>query len=255
MHDQPLKRILVVDDDPDVLTVVTMALADLASYVVQPCASAREAIEQAPSFEPDLILLDVMMPDIDGFGALRALRDLPATADTAIVFMTALVRRHEMTQYQEVGCLGVVPKPFDPLQLPGILEGMWGQRRARLVEAHRRQFEELRLAYVGQLPEKIEAMREHAASLVKDGWDREMVQSLHDLAHRIAGSSGLYRLYALSRAAGALEDILKRLLAGPVWPPAASRQELAMMVKAVERTARRESRLAQAPETGPGASA
>src|SRR6185436_4711036 len=154
-------------------------------------------------------------------------------------------RRHEMTHYQELGCLGVVPKPFDPIQLPSVLEGMWGHRRARLVAAHQRQFEELRLAYVAQLPEKIEAMRQASRAMVEAGWDREAAQSLHDLAHRMAGSSGLYRLNALSRSAAALEEIVKRLLGAPSWPPSTSPVELARLVKAVDRTARNEWRQAR----------
>jgi CheY-like chemotaxis protein len=248
MRYRPLNRILLVDDDVDILAAATLALDRVGHYTVQPCASAREALEHASSFRPDLILLDVMMPDIDGFGAVRALRQIEATAETAVVFMTTMVQQHEMAQYQELGCLGVVPKPFDPTALPQILERMWG--RSRPVESHQGEFEELRRAYLRELPGKIGAMRAAATVLTTEGWDRGTVESLYHLAHRMAGSSGLYRLSALSRSAAALEAVVKRLLSAPAWPPTASRSELAMMVAAVDRTARIEVRLARASATG-----
>jgi CheY-like chemotaxis protein len=253
MRDRPLNRILVVDDDADILAAATLALDRAGHYTVQPCASAREALEHASLFRPDLILLDVMMPDIDGFGALRALRQIEATAETAVVFMTTMVKRHEMAQYQEVGCLGVVPKPFDPAVLPELLERMWGSERSRPIESHQREFEELRRAYLRGLPEKIGAMRAAAAVLATEGWDRATVESLYHLAHRMAGSSGLYHLSALSRSAGALEGVVKRLLSAPTWPPSASTRELAMMVTGVDRAARNEMRLARpsAPGSAP----
>ena len=78
---RPLQRILAVDDDDDVLEVATMALGKVGGYVVQTCRSGSEAVHLCLSFRPDLVLLDVMMPGMDGFATLRALRELrpPAT--------------------------------------------------------------------------------------------------------------------------------------------------------------------------------
>ena len=242
MPHRPLKRILLVDDDPDLRDVVSLALTGLGGYVVETCGSAAEALEMAPSFGPDLVLLDVMMPGVDGFGVLKALREIDATAGTPVVVMSATVLRQEVAQYQAQGCLGGIQKPFDPATLPERLEALWEVHARRRMGAHLREFEALRRAYLGELAEKIGAMQAAAATLAAGGWDRTLVESLYQLAHRMAGSSGLYRLATLSRTAGALEEIVKRLLNSPTWPPASSPGELAMLVQAVGRTARTEAR-------------
>jgi HPt (histidine-containing phosphotransfer) domain-containing protein len=88
-------------------------------------------------------------------------------------------------------------------------------------------------------------MRETAASLAEQGWQRPQLESLYQQVHRLAGTSGLYRLPALSRSASALEEILKRMLDAPGWPPASPSTQLVTLVKALERSAGRDAR----PET------
>jgi two-component system, OmpR family, response regulator len=239
---RPLRRILLVDDDPDVRSVAALVLTALGGYSVESCDSACVALEIAPSFAPDLVLLDIMMPDMDGFGTLKALREAEATATTPVVLMSASVQRQESAQYDTLGCLGVIAKPFDPAALPARLETLWEVHTRRRMDAHHREFEALRRAYVDELPEKINAMQQTAAALAARGWDRPTVESLYQLTHRLAGSSGLYRLSALSRTAGALEEIVKRLLSQPTWPPSSAPDNLAMLVHAVCRTARDEAR-------------
>jgi len=128
LPDRPLKRILLVEDDADIQAVASLALVGLGGFTVQVCGSAKDALESAPSFRPDLILLDFMMPGMDGLGALRALRAIDATARTPVVFMTARVQPQEIAQYTELGSLGVIPKPFDPAVLPRTIERMWSRR-------------------------------------------------------------------------------------------------------------------------------
>jgi CheY-like chemotaxis protein len=236
-----LKRILVVDDDPDLLAVVSLALTALGGFEVLTCASSRDALDTAAREEPDLILLDIMMPGVDGFGVLRALREGEATAGIPIVMMSAAVRPQDTPGYQALGCIGLVAKPFDPSALPGKLEGLWGQHAERRREAHGREFESLRRAYVGELADKLRAMNDAAAALVSGGWDRARLEALFHLVHRMAGSSGLYRLPALSRAAGALEAIVKRMLDAAAWPPSTSPASLTMLVQAVDQAARAEA--------------
>jgi CheY-like chemotaxis protein len=123
-----LNRIMVVEDDPDVRTVVSLSLSRIGGYTVQMCGSAREALEAAPSFAPDLVILDVMMPGTDGPSTLKALRGIPATAATPVIFMTARAHPREMARYKELGCLDVITKPFDPATLAEAIAGIW--RRA-----------------------------------------------------------------------------------------------------------------------------
>jgi len=238
---RPLKQVLVVDDDPDLLAVVSLSLTALAGYSVQTCDSPLQALASAESFGPDLILLDLMMPGLDGFGVLHALRDSPSAGRIPVVFMSAVGDRRQILQHEGVDCLGVISKPFDPVRLPEVLEEFWQLHAERRAEAHRREFETLRSSYIGELAEKMTAMQATAAVLAAEGWDRSALQSLAQLAHRIAGTAGLYRLAALSRSAGALEEIVNRLLSGPIWPPDSSPSNLARLVQAVGRAARAEA--------------
>ena len=128
MAGRELSRVLVVEDDPDIQVVASLALSDVGGLVVEVCGSAREALETARSFRPDLILLDVMMPEMDGIAAFEALREDEGLAGTPVVFMTARAQSHEVARYRELGSLGVITKPFDPETLAETLRGLWERR-------------------------------------------------------------------------------------------------------------------------------
>ena len=120
-----LNRILLVEDDPDIQTVTSLALGTFGGFDVRICASAHEAVASAPEFRPDLILLDVMMPGMDGVDALKALRRHPTVADVPVVFLTARVQPHDVERYRALGSLAVIPKPFEPSELAGKLRAIW----------------------------------------------------------------------------------------------------------------------------------
>ena len=165
MTKRALRRILLVEDDPDIQEVTTLLLSDIGSFDVRACTSAAEAFETAQAFGPDLILLDVMMPGLDGQGAFAAFRQMPATAATPVIFMTARVQPREIMEYRQLGSLGVIPKPFDPDTLADTIQGMWDRDQdARLNEARREDLAALRRLYATELPERIRAIEEAAAS-------------------------------------------------------------------------------------------
>ncbi|MES2898534.1 MAG: response regulator [Pseudomonadota bacterium] len=112
-----LKNVLYVEDDQDIQMVAQMALEIVGGLSLRACSSGREAIDAAASYRPDLILLDVMMPDMDGPATLLELRKLPNTAATPVVFMTAKVQAAEVSHYRALGAVGVIAKPFDPMTL------------------------------------------------------------------------------------------------------------------------------------------
>lgn len=112
-----MTRILYVDDDPDIREVALMALELDGSLEVRACASGADALQVAPDFQPALILLDVMMPQMDGLTTLARLRGDPRTAAIPVVFITARTQSAEVAQLKELGALGVIPKPFDPMAL------------------------------------------------------------------------------------------------------------------------------------------
>ena len=120
-----LDKILCVEDEADIQTVAKMALETVGGFSVEMCGSGEEAVQKAPNFQPDLILLDVMMPGMDGLATYRALRELPGAGETPIVFMTAKSQAHEVEQLLGLGALGVISKPFDPIQLSGQVENLW----------------------------------------------------------------------------------------------------------------------------------
>lgn len=120
-----LKRILYVEDEPDIQVVAKLALEMLGGYTLKICSSGAEALKQAPDFKPQLILLDVMMPVMDGPSTLKLLRTLPEFAATPIIFMTAKVQPGEIAGYKEIGAVDVIPKPFDPMTLSGQVRNIW----------------------------------------------------------------------------------------------------------------------------------
>jgi two-component system OmpR family response regulator len=115
--DTILKRILYVEDEPDIQTVAQMALEMVGGYTVKVCSSGKEVLAKAPDFKPDLLLFDVMMPDLSGPQLLAQLRLQPQFATTPAIFMTAKVQTHEISEYKAPYVLGVIPKPFDPMTL------------------------------------------------------------------------------------------------------------------------------------------
>ncbi|HJU83932.1 MAG TPA: response regulator [Holophagaceae bacterium] len=120
-----LSRILAVEDEPDIRSVLELCLRSLGGFTVLSCASGEEALGQAEAFAPDLLLLDVMMPSLDGPDTLRALRKRPPLAQVPAIFLTAKVRPQELQQLRELGAAGVVAKPFDPATLCGEIERIW----------------------------------------------------------------------------------------------------------------------------------
>ena len=121
----PLSRILYVEDEPDIRFVAEMALQAVGGFTVITCTCGEEALAAAPAAGADLLLLDVMMPGMDGPGTLKALRALAATADTPVIFMTAKVQAAEVAVYKALGALEVIAKPFDPMTLAAQIQKIW----------------------------------------------------------------------------------------------------------------------------------
>jgi CheY-like chemotaxis protein len=122
---RPLRRILCVEDDRDIRTIVTLALETVGGYAVRCCSSGSEALEVGPGFAPDLILLDVMMPGMDGPETLLELRKDPSMSPVPVVFMTARAERGDELRYLSLGAIDTITKPFDPLTLPDSVREIW----------------------------------------------------------------------------------------------------------------------------------
>lgn len=122
-----LERILYVEDDPDIQTVAALALEVVGGFNVKVCSSGEQALEEAVPYAPDMILLDVMMPGMDGPSTLAALRKLPTLEHVPVAFMTAKVQPHEVDQLIALGAESVIAKPFDPMTLANQVRTLWEQ--------------------------------------------------------------------------------------------------------------------------------
>jgi two-component system OmpR family response regulator len=120
-----LRTILYVDDEPDIREVVQMSLSLIGNVDVQCCESGEQALVMLPGLRPDLVLLDVMMPRMDGPTTLSRMRAEPALADIPVIFMTAKALPQEVARFRAMGAVAVIPKPFDPMQLGQQVVAIW----------------------------------------------------------------------------------------------------------------------------------
>jgi two-component system, OmpR family, response regulator len=128
-----LRRLTYVEDEPDIRAITEFALKEIGGFDLDVCASGPEAIERTPDFEPDLIILDVMMPGMDGIETFNRLRAIPKLARTPIIFMTAKAMKHETDRYRALGVADVIPKPFDPIALADRIREIWQRARNDVV--------------------------------------------------------------------------------------------------------------------------
>jgi two-component system OmpR family response regulator len=132
----PVKKVMLVDDDDDVRLIAQMALRDVGGWPTIAVSSGRLAVALAPTERPDVILLDVMMPDLDGPSVLRQMRMDPVTATIPVIFMTAKARPSEAERFIAVGAAGVITKPFDPMTLAAQVREIVRQYHATRAGAH-----------------------------------------------------------------------------------------------------------------------
>lgn len=112
-----IRRVLVIDDDPSIREVAALALAAFGGHEVTTAGDGAEGVELARRVLPDAILLDVMMPTVDGPTVLARIRGVDALRDVPVVFLTAKVGAPDMSRLDGLGAVAVIPKPFDPVTL------------------------------------------------------------------------------------------------------------------------------------------
>ncbi len=120
------EKVLYVEDDPDIREIATLALRDVGGFTLKTCESGDEALRSVQAFAPQVILLDVMMPGMNGPETLAALREQDAITDsTLVMFMTAKVHPDELQRYKKMGVEHVISKPFDPMTLADEIRLIW----------------------------------------------------------------------------------------------------------------------------------
>jgi CheY-like chemotaxis protein len=120
-----LERILYAEDDLDIQQIAILALETVGGFTVKTCNDGLEALASIENFTPQLLLLDVMMPNMDGPKALAKIREIDAFKKTPAIFMTAKVQQQEVKKYLDMGAIGVIAKPFDPMTLANQIQGIW----------------------------------------------------------------------------------------------------------------------------------
>lgn len=120
------KRILIIDDDPDILAVAELALEAVGGWQVSTALSGKEGIEQAREERPDAILLDVMMPEMDGIATLKVLQSGPETAAIPVILMTAKVQPADQQRFASLGVAATIIKPFKAMQLSAQIAELLG---------------------------------------------------------------------------------------------------------------------------------
>ena len=124
------RRIMVVDDDPDILSIAQIALEAMGGFTIETCSSGQEAVNRVKVFKPDMILLDATMPGMTGPETLAALCAQQRADTPPVVFFTGRVRSDDLAMFDQLGAVGVVEKPFDPTSLAGTVRDIWARKCA-----------------------------------------------------------------------------------------------------------------------------
>ena len=123
--DKP-RRILLVDDDQGIREVARTVLEMVGGYEVETAASGLEGLEKARTSAPDAIVLDVMMPGLDGPATFALLQEAPETRDVPVILLTAKTQAADRDRFASIGVAGMLPKPFDPMALSDQIAGILG---------------------------------------------------------------------------------------------------------------------------------
>ncbi len=190
-------RVLHVEDEPDIREVVEVSLGLDPNIMSRSCGSGQEALAIVRDWAPDIILLDVMMPVMDGPATLACLRANPSTADIPIVFMTARAQSRELDLFRSLGAAGVIPKPFDPMTLAVSVRNYVHRPCDELAT--------LRNGFLQRLINDAAALARYRSALETGTQQQDTLTGIRDMAHSLAGAGGIYGFPEISEAAGALE--------------------------------------------------
>ena len=125
MPAQPLNRICYVEDDEDVQKIVRMSLERFGKMTVKVIGDPMVAIDAIKAFKPELVMLDWMMPGMDGLTLYGKMKEVPEVRDLPVVFITAKASQKELDELRALGAAGTISKPFCPMELPVLLRAIW----------------------------------------------------------------------------------------------------------------------------------
>lgn len=260
-----LQSVLYVDDDPDICSVVQATLRLVPGLNVQTADTGERAIDLAYELRPDLLLMDVMMPGLDGPSTFRRMRESALLSEIPVIFMTAKVLPAEIAQLRQLGAIGVIVKPFDPLKLYGELFSLWNKggtaRRGSIeggepaevqaqVDSLTVNFLQRAWADVINLAKMIE--RAHAG-------DRSAFPEIERICHSIHGAGAMFGFPRISEEGGAMTRMISAVTASAELCSSANEsallhqlleasKQLAQEVEAAWQTAPQSTAMFQGPE-------
>lgn len=221
MKTSDIQSVLLVEDDADTRAAVRFALWDLHQIYLRVCSSAREALQAAADFRAQLLLLDVMMPEIDGPTVLAGLRQNVMHRDTPAIFLTSLVQPDDLRYYQSLGVAGVIPKPFDPLTLADDIAGILGKLPDTQPSppAMPEELDVLHRVFARELPVKLEHIRGALAQCRSEPVAREECARLWELIEELRTTASAYGNHRISMAARRAEQRVASLVLSPNRSP------------------------------------
>jgi two-component system, OmpR family, response regulator len=219
MSTRDFQSILYVDDDADICSVVQATLRLVPGLQVQTADSGTRAIDLAHEFRPELVLMDVMMPGLDGPSTLKRMRESMLLADIPVVFMTAKVLPAEISQFLQMGAIGVIVKPFDPLKLYSELLALWDKGGATRQGSVTDSGQSIAQAQVDSL----------TASFLQRAWadvinlakmieraqngDRSVLREIERVSHSLHGAGAMFGFPKMSEVGGTMARIVGALAA------------------------------------------
>jgi len=120
-----MQRILIADDEPDILEISRIALETVGGFEVSVCSSGKMLLEQLPGFGPDLIIVDVLMPDMTGPEVFEEIRRQPQFNEVPVIYLTGVIQEEELEDLRQTGVADIILKPFDPMTLADRINGVW----------------------------------------------------------------------------------------------------------------------------------
>lgn len=220
MSIQKLRSVLYVDDDPDICAVVRATLRMRGDLNVHLASSGEQAIALATEQRPDLILMDVMMPVLDGTSTFKRMQERAETAEIPVIFLTAKVLPVEVAQFLKLGAIGVIGKPFDPMRLCGDLLALWnGSRGARAdppgvvagLEGSSPQDVSLTESFLARARNDVVLLR-GILETIRAG-DLSRLQELERVAHSLHGAAAMFGFPKVSAFGASIESLAERVIA------------------------------------------
>jgi CheY-like chemotaxis protein len=220
MSTRKIESVLYVDDDPDICEVVKTTLCLIAGLDVHTAGSGERAIDLAYELHPDLVLMDVMMPGLDGPSTLKRMREHALLADIPVVFLTAKVLPAEVAHFLQLGAIGVIGKPFDPLKLCDELFALWQHSGVEREKIKGTDCERSRVkAEVSSLADSfLERTRSDVVQLRAifgraRHENRSVFEEVQRIAHSIHGAGAMFGFPEVSATGGAIERLVEDVMA------------------------------------------